>query len=272
MLSQASMRPPVVPFVDSPPRNAIRIQGLGKSYGAVPVLEEIDLDLPEGEFISLLGPSGCGKTTLLRILAGLETDWRGVAEIDGAPVAEARRSQEIGIAFQRAALLPSRTALRNVQLTLEVCHRSGVFDPERLLREFGLGEFLHHYPHELSGGMQQRVNIAAAIVHHPRLLLLDEPFGALDELTREALWAWLAQLLAVTRQTAVLVTHCVEEAVTLSDRVAVMSARPGRIHSLLDIDLPRPRTGRLDEAFAREVTRVRRSLYAAVDAGGGGSP
>jgi NitT/TauT family transport system ATP-binding protein len=255
--------------VASPPRNAIRIQGLGKSYGAVPVLEGIELDLAEGEFLSLLGPSGCGKTTLLRILGGLETGWAGTVAIDGAPVAAARRSQEIGIAFQRPALLPSRTALRNVQLTLEVCRRSGVFDPERLLREFGLGDYLHHYPHQLSGGMQQRVAIAAAIVHHPRLLLLDEPFGALDELTREALWAWLAQLLAVTRQTAILVTHSVEEAVTLSDRVAVLSARPGRLHSLVAIDLPRPRIGRLDEPFAREVVRVRRALYAAVAAGGG---
>jgi len=272
MLLPTPMRQSVLPAVDSPPRSAIRIDGLNKSFGAVPVLEAIDLDLAEGEFLTLLGPSGCGKTTLLRILAGLETAWEGTVAIDGAPVAEARRRQEIGIAFQRAALLPSRTALRNVQLTLEVCHRSGVFDPERLLREFGLGDFLHHYPHQLSGGMQQRVNIAAAIVHHPRLLLLDEPFGALDELTREALWAWLAQLLLVTRQTAVLVTHSVEEAVTLSDRVAVLSARPGRIHALLHVNLPRPRTGRLDEAFAQEVTRVRRALYAAVEAGGGPPP
>lgn len=257
----------VVPLADSRPRTAIRIQGLGKSFGAVSALEAITLDLAEGEFLSLLGPSGCGKTTLLRILAGLETADRGTVAIDGQPVADARRQQEIGIAFQHAALLPSRTALRNVQLTLEICHRTSVFDPERLLREFGLGDFLHHYPHQLSGGMQQRVNIAAAIVHHPRLLLLDEPFGALDELNREALWAWLAALLAVTRQTAVLVTHSVEEAVALSDHVAVLSARPGRIHSILGIDLPRPRTERLSEAFGREVARVRRALYAAVEAG-----
>jgi NitT/TauT family transport system ATP-binding protein len=268
MLFRAAVRPPDLTLLDSPPRNAIRIQGLSKTFGAVTVLDGICLDLAEGEFLTLLGPSGCGKTTLLRILAGLETAREGTVAIDGAPVSEARRNQEIGIAFQRPALLPSRTALRNVALTLEVCGRAGVFDPERLLREFGLGDFLHHYPHQLSGGMQQRVNIAAAIVHHPRLLLLDEPFGALDELTREALWSWLARLLAVTRQTAILVTHSVEEAVTLSDHVAVLSARPGRIHSILGIDLPRPRTGRLDEAFAREVVRVRRALYAAVEVGG----
>jgi len=231
-------------------------------------LERIYLDIATGEFVSLLGPSGCGKTTLLRILAGLEQAPGGSLLIDNLPVAEARAKHEIGVAFQRAALVPSRTALENVRLTLEICGSVDAFEPEALLREFGLGGFLDHYPHQLSGGMQQRVNIACAMVHRPRLLLLDEPFGALDELTRESLGAWLSRVLDNTGQTCVLVTHSVEEAVALSDRVAVFSARPGRIHSLLGIGLPRPRPSRVDPGFGSEVERLRRALYAAVDVGG----
>lgn len=235
------------------------------------VLERVSLDVATGEFVSLLGPSGCGKTTLLRILAGLEQAPGGDVLIDNLPVGEARGKHEIGVAFQRAALVPSRTALENVRLTLEICGSVDAFEPEALLREFGLGAFLSHYPHQLSGGMQQRVNIACAMVHRPRLLLLDEPFGALDELTRESLGAWLSRVLADTGQTCVLVTHSVEEAVALSDRVAVFSARPGRIQALLQIDLPRPRPSRVDPGFASEVERLRRALYAAVDGGGTGA-
>ena len=218
--------------------------------------------------MALLGPSGCGKTTLLRILAGLEGASQGEILIEGIPGGQARARREIGVAFQRAALVPSRTALENVRLTLEVCGGEGALDPEALLREFGLGSFLNHYPHQLSGGMQQRVNIACALVHRPRLVLLDEPFGALDELTRESMGAWLSRVLADTRQTCVLVTHSVEEAVALSDRVAVFSGRPGRIVSQLDIALPRPRPPRIDPNFSREAERVRLALYDALgDAG-----
>jgi NitT/TauT family transport system ATP-binding protein len=249
----------------APPRSAVRIEGLGKSFGQAVALQGINLNIVAGEFLSVVGPSGCGKTTLLRILAGLESASEGRVTIDGEPIAEARRKQEIGIAFQRAALVPWRTALRNVELTLEICKREAALAPKHLLREFGLGDFLYHYPHQLSGGMQQRVSIAAAMVHHPRLLLLDEPFGALDELTREALWDWLAKLLAVTHQTAILVTHNVEEAVALSDRIVILSARPGRIDQILEVSLPRPRSGRLDEAFTREVLRARSALYSAID-------
>jgi NitT/TauT family transport system ATP-binding protein len=259
-------RPKPLPAGDVP-EAAIRLEGLGKRFGEQQALCGVNLSIAPGEFVSVIGPSGCGKTTLLRILAGLVPATEGTVVIEGEPVAEARRRQEIGIAFQRAALLPWRTALGNVQLTLEICRRPAAFDPQRLLRDFGLGDFMGHYPHQLSGGMQQRVSIAAAIVHHPRLLLLDEPFGALDELTREALWEWLAKLLAVTRQSAVLVTHSVEEAVVLSDRVVILSARPGRIHDVLTVDLSRPRTHRLDEAFTREVVRVRSALYAAIEGG-----
>lgn len=252
--------------------SAVKMAGLGKRFGEVRTLEGIDLDIRTGEFLSVVGPSGCGKTTLLRILAGLEAASEGEVTIDGEPIAQARRRQEIGIAFQRSALLPWRTALGNVELTLELCRRQAAFAPERLLREFGLGDFLHHYPRQLSGGMQQRVSIAAAMVHHPRLLLLDEPFGALDELTRESLWDWLARLLAVTGQTAVLVTHSVEEAVALSDRVVLMAARPGRVHRVLEVGLPRPRTDRLGGDFMGEVVRMRTALHAALKSQREGPP
>jgi NitT/TauT family transport system ATP-binding protein len=261
------MTHPESTLVAAPPLSAVRVEGLGKRYGDAPALEDINLDIGPGQFVSVVGPSGCGKTTLLRILAGLEPASEGSVTIDGEPIAVASRKKEIGIAFQRAALVPWRTALQNVELTLEICRRTAVHAPASLLRDFGLGDFLHHYPHQLSGGMQQRVSIAAAMVHRPRLLLLDEPFGGLDELSREVLWGWLAKLLAITRQTAVLVTHSVEEAVALSDRILILSARPGRVHETLEVALPRPRLGRLDEAFNGEVLRARRALYEAIGGG-----
>jgi NitT/TauT family transport system ATP-binding protein len=259
------MTRPETALLALPTLSAVRVEGLGKSYGDAPTLADISLDIGAGQFVSVVGPSGCGKTTLLRILAGLESATEGTVTIDGEPIAAASRKQEIGIAFQRAALVPWRTALQNVELTLEICRRPAVHAPSALLRDFGLGDFLNHYPHQLSGGMQQRVSIAAAMVHRPRLLLLDEPFGGLDELSREVLWGWLAKLLAVTRQTAVLVTHSVEEAVALSDRILILSARPGRVYETIEVGLPRPRLGRLDEAFNGEVLRARRSLYEAIE-------
>ena len=241
-------------------RPAVQIERLDKRFGSVPVLDGVSLQVAEGEFVALLGPSGCGKTTLLRLLAGLETATAGTVSIGGTSAREARRRQEIGVAFQRPALLPSRTALRNVELTLEICRRPEVLSPRRLLQEFGLGKFLHHYPHQLSGGMQQRVNIACALVHHPQLLLLDEPFGALDELTRETMCEWLGGILAKSRQTALLVTHSVEEAVTLADRVVVLSPHPGRVHDIIPIELERPRVAWVGAEFLETVARVRRAL------------
>ncbi len=241
-------------------RPAVQIERVSKCFGSVPVLDGISMQVAEGEFVALLGPSGCGKTTLLRLLAGLETLTVGTISIGGTSALEARRRQEIGVAFQRPALAPARTALGNVELTLEICRRAEVLAPRRLLQEFGLGKFMHHYPHQLSGGMQQRVNIACALVHHPQLLLLDEPFGALDELTREAMCEWLGGVLAKSRQTAVLVTHSVEEAVTLADRVVVLSPHPGRIHEIITIELERPRVAWVGTEFLDEVARVRRAL------------
>ncbi len=241
-------------------RPAVQIERVGKRFGSVQVLDGVSLQVAEGEFVALLGPSGCGKTTLLRLLAGLETLTAGTISIGGTSALEARRRQEIGVAFQRPALVPSRTALSNVEMTLEICRRAEVLSPRRLLQEFGLGQFMHHYPHQLSGGMQQRVNIACALVHHPQLLLLDEPFGALDELTRETMCEWLGGVLAKSRQTAVLVTHSVEEAVTLADRVVVLSPHPGRIHEIITIELERPRVAWVGAEFLDEVARVRQAL------------
>jgi NitT/TauT family transport system ATP-binding protein len=248
------------------------------------VLESVDLSVAPGEFLALLGASGCGKTTLLRLLAGLEQPSSGAIRIFGEAPAQACRHRQVGVAFQQPALVPSRTAVENVRLTLEIVGGTAdgkKADPARLLSDFGLGAFLHHYPHQLSGGMRQRVNIACALVHSPRLLLLDEPFGALDELTRASMMDWLAGILARTGQTVLLVTHSVEEAICLSDRVAIFSRRPGRIAQILPVPLLRPRpeafratTGFLEVA-AQTRQELRRILGAETngdDAGPGSAP
>ena len=272
---------------------AITLQGVTKHFAAqggqpAPrVLADLDLSVAPGEFLTLLGASGCGKTTLLRLLAGLDQPSTGAIRIFGQPPAEACRRREVGVAFQQPALVPSRTALQNVRLTLEIVGatppaHSPPADPAQLLADFGLGSFLHHYPHQLSGGMRQRVSIACALVHSPRLLLLDEPFGALDELTRASMMDWLAGILERTRQTVLLVTHSVEEAVCLSDRVAIFSRRPGRIAQILPIPLARPRpeafratTGFL--AVAAETRQALRRILGATagadeDTAGSGAP
>ena len=259
--------------------SAVEIRRLTKCFGeprrgsgrsqAVHVLDNVDLTMPAGEFVALIGASGCGKTTLLRLLAGLDTPTAGEIRVFGQSPAEACRQRQIGVAFQQPALVPSRTALENVRLTLEVVGpgRGGAADPARLLEDFGLGKFLHHYPHQLSGGMRQRVNIACALVHSPRLLLLDEPFGALDELTRASMMDWLADILQRTGQTALLVTHNIEEAVCLADRIAILGQRPGHIACLQPVHLarPRPEAFRATTEFLQVVAEVRKTLRGVIN-------
>lgn len=246
------------------PAPSISLKNISKSFGnEVEALRDIHLAVQPGEFVSLIGSSGCGKTTLLRILAGLEQPSIGRVHIFDNTPREACRLARIGIAFQQPALVESRTARRNVYLTLEVTGVTPKRSVESLLEKFGIGEFMDRYPHELSGGMRQRVNIACALVHDPEVLLLDEPFGALDELTRELLGEWLSGILREGKQTGVLVTHSVDEAVMLSDRIVVLSPRPGRIAKIVDIPFPQPRsrTLRSNPEFLKQVAEIRELLY-----------
>jgi NitT/TauT family transport system ATP-binding protein len=244
---------------------AVEATSVSKSFGQQQVIAPQDLTIEEGEFVTLIGSSGCGKTTLLRVFAGLEAPTSGTIKIFGKNPSAACAAHEIGVAFQRPALVPSRTALQNVQLTIKVTGSEKALEPAELLRHFGLNEALNRFPHQLSGGMQQRVNIACALVHQPRLLLLDEPFGALDELTRERLVDWLAGVLREARRTAILVTHSVEEAVTLSNRILVMSQRPAAITDTIEVDLPAVRDFeiRQSDRYLGLVKRTREALHRA---------
>ncbi|SDI41457.1 NitT/TauT family transport system ATP-binding protein [Pseudomonas flavescens] len=217
----------------------------------VSVLDGFDLQVREGEFLSLLGPSGCGKSTFLNILAGLAHRTGGQLDVDGQPLQGINRSQ--GVVFQGYALLPWRTVLDNIAMGLEI---RGVGKAERrdkaryYLALVGLEGFAARYPHELSGGMRQRVAIARSLVYEPDVLLMDEPFAALDAQTREILQDELLRIWDLHRQTIVFITHSLDEAVFLSDRVAVMTARPGRVKEIFDIDLPRPRAAELRNTHA----------------------
>jgi NitT/TauT family transport system ATP-binding protein len=248
---------------------AIDVERVSKRFGPILALDDVSLKVGEGEFVSLIGPSGCGKTTLLRVIAGLEDPTIGEVLVNGDPPFVACKKHEIGVAFQTPALVPSLTAQDNVALTLRICCNGRQLDPCELLGEFGLAGFLNHYPHQLSGGMRQRVNIACALVHKPSVLLLDEPFGALDEITREQMGEWLAGVLSKSGQTVVFVTHDVDEAILLSDRVIVMSSRPGRIHEEFKIGLPKPRGRELrtKSQFIELALQVRQSLYQTMGVG-----
>jgi NitT/TauT family transport system ATP-binding protein len=214
-------------------------------------LADVSLSVDAGEFLAVIGPSGCGKTTLLRTLGGLLVPTSGSVWIAGQTPVTAGRAKQVGYVFQDASLLPWRTVLQNVRLPLEVNrrnHASTHLRPERLLELMRLEEFSDYYPRELSGGMQQRVALARTLIFDPSLLLMDEPFGALDEITREAmrhelLRIWQSPLTnGGRRKTVVFVTHSIAEAVLLADRVAVLTAAPGRVKAIVDVDLPRPRT------------------------------
>ncbi|RBM23000.1 ABC transporter ATP-binding protein [Streptomyces sp. PT12] len=225
----------------------IEVAGLEKLYrprksAPTHALSDIDFQVRRGEFVSIVGPSGCGKTTLLKILAGLLPKTSGTVRVAGHEVAGPMA--EIGMVFQAATLLPWRTILQNVMVPVEVQHLDRARHRERargLLEMVGLQDFADKYPHELSGGMQQRAGICRALVHDPAVLLMDEPFGALDAMTREYMNVELLRIWRESGQTIVFVTHSIPEAVFLSDRVVVMTPRPGRIAEIVDITLDRPR-------------------------------
>lgn len=205
-------------------------------------LDEMSVSVAEGEFLAIVGPSGCGKSTLLRLMSGLLRPIAGQVSFRGRPLTGPRR--EIGLVFQRANLMPWRTVLDNILLPLEVAGVARVETLERaqaLVSLVGLDGFADAFPHQLSGGMQQRVALARALVHEPSVLLLDEPFGSLDALTRERMNAELLRLWALNRPTVVMITHSIPEATLLADRVLVMTPRPGRVRAEFSVALPRPR-------------------------------
>jgi NitT/TauT family transport system ATP-binding protein len=243
--------------------------------GAHLVLSEIDLAIEPGSFVALIGPSGCGKSTLLKILSGLLRPSGGEATIAGKPSAEAMRRREVGIVFQQATLLPWRRAVDNAALLREVGggerdDRRGQRVAREMLELVGLGDAGDKLPSELSGGMAQRVAIARALALDPEILLMDEPFGSLDAITRERMNRSLLEIWARTEKTAVLVTHGIGEAVFMSDRIYVMGTEPGRIIEQLDIDLPRPRDDETitDPRFAEYERHLRELLISGSDGGG----
>jgi NitT/TauT family transport system ATP-binding protein len=249
----------------------IAIDHVSKLYdsgsGTVTALQDVSLTIRPGEFIALIGPSGCGKSTLMRLIGDLARPSAGSILVKGKPPERARLDREFGVVFQAPVLYDWRTVRKNVELPLELMGRPSIARRERadaMLRLVGLGDFGEAYPWQLSGGMQQRVSIARALSFSPSILLMDEPFGALDEITRERMQAELLQIWASAeeRTTVIFVTHSIPEAVFLSDRVVVMSPRPGRIEQIVSVDLPRPRTivTREQSRFFELVTEVRESL------------
>lgn len=249
---------------------AVVLQDLGMRFSGgrtseVVALSGIDLAIAPGEFISLIGPSGCGKSTLLRLVADLLTPTSGSVTVAGKSARDARERRDYGMVFQSAALLDWRTTAENIQLPLEIMGVPSAERSERareMLRLVQLDQFESYYPWQLSGGMQQRVSIARALSFQPSILLMDEPFGALDEMTRERMQAELLNIWEKTETTVIFVTHSIPEAVFLSTRVVVMSARPGKITDVVEIDLDQPRAveTRNHPRFFAKVTEVREAL------------
>ena len=268
---QPTAAPEPTPAAD--PAEAVVVRGVerifhGAKGATVTALTDIELTVHAGEFVSLIGPSGCGKSTLLRLIADLDEPTAGDIRVFGRTARQARIDQAYGIAFQQAGLLPWRSVAANIELPLQL-HGVGASERRARVAELvdlvGLADFAKHYPDQLSGGMQQRVAIARALAERPRLLLMDEPFGALDEMTRERMQTELLRIRAETGAAVVFVTHSIPEAVYLSDRVVVMSPRPGRITDEVDVRLgeaaERGEDLREDTAFFEGVTAVREALH-----------
>ncbi len=253
----------------------VQLAGISKEFAATGsskakptlALSDITLDIRSGEFVSLIGPSGCGKSTLLRLIGDLTHPTSGSVQINGKPAGQGRLDRDYGMVFQSPALFDWRKVEENVRLPLEVFGFDRASQAKRsgeMLDLVGLTDFAGHYPYQLSGGMQQRVAIARALAFSPSLLLMDEPFGALDEMTRERMNSELLSIWARTGITVVFVTHSIPEAVFLSTRVAIMSARPGRITRVVDVNLPQPRglTTRESSGYFSLITEVREALRA----------
>jgi NitT/TauT family transport system ATP-binding protein len=249
----------------------IAIEKLGLTFqttdGPVFALSDVNLEIQEGEFVSFIGPSGCGKTTLLRVVADLEQPTSGTVLVNGLTPQAAREARHYGYVFQAPALYPWRTVERNVMLPLEIFGFSRSEQRERAAKYLDMVKltgFGKKFPWQLSGGMQQRASIARALCFEPKLLLMDEPFGALDEIVRDTLNEQLLQLWAQTRKTVLFVTHAIQEAVFLSTRIVVMSPRPGRIIDVIPCDFPRERSLEIRETpeFLKVAQRVREGLRA----------
>lgn len=249
----------------------IAIEDLTLQYrakgGAVLALQGVSVDIPPRSFVSIVGPSGCGKTTLLKVLSGVLRATGGRVLIDKHPIEEADLSGKIGHVFQRPLLLPWRTALGNVLLTTEIARkdvpmRERIAEARHWLSLTGLTGFEDRLPHELSGGMQQRVSLSRALAFRPPILLMDEPFASLDEITREAMQEELLRLWSVTESTVIFVTHSISEAVLLSERVIVITARPGRVDEIIDVPFARPRGEELrgSARFTEVVQHIRHKL------------
>jgi len=251
-------------------QSVVSIAGVSKVFGrgGVTALHDIDLEIGSGEFVSLIGPSGCGKSTLLRIVGDIIEPTSGKVVVNGKPARQARLDRDYGIVFQSPVLYDWRTVAKNIALPLEMLgweRGRRTRRVQEMVELVDLTGFETHHPWQLSGGMQQRVSIARAFSFSPALLLMDEPFGALDEMTRERLNMELLRVWLEMQSTVVFVTHSISEAVFLSTRVAVMSARPGRITAVVPVVLPQPRTAetREEPRFFELVTEVREQLHAA---------